>query len=123
MINKESSGYIFNSLLDGIIRTSLDLAANDVASVYEIDRAWMGITKMDVGPFGIMDIIGIDLIHHILKESTKWVFFLPQVRKIVDFLNPYMKKGWFGRKSKRGFYTYPDPAFEVVDFIEREIKD
>ena len=123
LIQKESNGYIFNAILDGILRSSLELAANDVASVYDIDRAWMGITKMDAGPFGVMDIIGIDLIYNILKKSTKWVFFLPQVRRAVNFLNPYIEKGWFGRKSNRGFYAYPDPAFEAADFIEKGVQE
>jgi 3-hydroxyacyl-CoA dehydrogenase len=76
-----------------------------------------------LGLFGVMDIIGIDLIYHILKKSTKWVFFRPQVRKIANFLNPYMEKGWFGRKRKQVFYAYPDPAFEAANFIEKRTRE
>lgn len=78
---------------------------------------------MDAGPFGVMDIIGIDLIDHILKKSTQWVFFLPQVRRAVNFLNLYMENAWFGRKRERGFYTYPNPVFEAADFIEKGVQE
>ena len=35
---------------------------NEVASVEDIDRAWMGVMHTLVGPFGIMDSIGIDTV-------------------------------------------------------------
>jgi 3-hydroxyacyl-CoA dehydrogenase len=41
------------------------LAADGKASVEDIDRAWMGVTKMPVGPFGMIHLVGVDLVYHI----------------------------------------------------------
>ena len=37
-----------------------------------------------------------------------------------DFLKSYVDKGWLGVKTGRGFYTYPDPAYQVPGFVSRE---
>ncbi len=55
----ESSGYIFNSMLSAFLGAASTLAANGIASIEDIDRSWMAISKMPVGPFGIMDGIGL----------------------------------------------------------------
>jgi len=110
-LGRENRGYIFNTILDAINRSALHLAAEDVASIQDIDRAWMGITKMNVGPFGIMDNIGIDLIYHIMKDSLN--------QKQLSFFQAYIENGWFGRKSNQGFYSYPNPEFSSPDFLKK----
>jgi 3-hydroxybutyryl-CoA dehydrogenase len=112
-LRRENRGYIFNTILDAINRSALRLAANDVASIQDIDRSWMGITKMNVGPFGIMDNIGIDLIYHIMKDSLD--------QKQLSFIQTFIENGWFGRKSNRGFYAYPNPQFNSPDFIKKRL--
>ena len=41
-------------------REALTLAANGIATVEDIDRAWMAITKMPIGLFGVLDMVGLD---------------------------------------------------------------
>jgi 3-hydroxybutyryl-CoA dehydrogenase len=59
-LQRESHNYIFNAMFSAVNREALTLAANGVATVEDIDRAWMGIMKMPVGPFGMMDLVGLD---------------------------------------------------------------
>jgi 3-hydroxyacyl-CoA dehydrogenase len=40
-----------------------------------------------------------------------------QLKRNADFVKPYVDRGWLGMKSGRGFYAYPDPAFQQQDFI------
>ena len=116
-LQRENHNYIFNAMFSAVSREALALAASGVATVEDIDRAWMGITKMPIGPFGMMDLVGLDTVWHIAHYWSKRAFFIPQFKKSADFVKPYVDRGWLGLKRGRGFYTYPHPAFERPDFI------
>jgi 3-hydroxyacyl-CoA dehydrogenase len=55
---KESHSYVFNTMFSAVNCEALMLAANGVATVEDIDRAWMGTMKMPIGQFGMMDPVG-----------------------------------------------------------------
>jgi 3-hydroxybutyryl-CoA dehydrogenase len=116
-IQKESAGYLFNAMFGAFLNTAVKLAADEVATPAEIDRAWMGVTKMTIGPFGALDLVGLDLVLEIMKSSTRWVSFLPQVRRVRNLLEEHVSKGNLGLKSGQGFYSYPHPAFEQPGFV------
>ena len=61
LVKKESSGYIFNSMLIALIGAAGALRTRDIASVHDIDRSWMGNFKMETGPFGILDSVGLGI--------------------------------------------------------------
>ncbi|MDM7999222.1 MAG: 3-hydroxyacyl-CoA dehydrogenase [Dehalococcoidia bacterium] len=105
VLKKEHPAYVFNYMLQALTRSAVDLVMNDVASVEDVDRAWIGVTKTVVGPFGMLDFIGLDLAWQI---SEKWAKSNsdPQQRARADFLRQYVDKGWLGVKSGRGFYHY-----------------
>jgi 3-hydroxybutyryl-CoA dehydrogenase len=105
VLGKEHPGYVFNTMLNALVGSALTLAVNGVASVEDIDKAWTGVTKMLVGPFGIMDAVGLDLAWHI-TDSIAQVTGDPQLQANADFIKQYVDKGWLGLKSGRGFYTY-----------------
>ena len=62
VLTKENNGYVFNNMLMALMDSALSMAASDVTSIHEIDRSWMGIMHTLVGPFGIMDSIGLDTV-------------------------------------------------------------
>jgi 3-hydroxybutyryl-CoA dehydrogenase len=117
LVRREHPSYVFNHMLDALVSSAMELAAEDVASIEEIDRAWMGVTKMPIGPFGILDLVGIDLAYEITVQKTKWVSFLPRARRFIKFLKEKVDQGHLGLKSGAGFYNYPNPAFEQPDFL------
>jgi 3-hydroxybutyryl-CoA dehydrogenase len=96
-------------MLNALLGSALTLAVNDIASVEEIDRAWMGVTKMIVGPFGILDVVGLDLAWQINESGVKLTGD-KQLQANADFLKQYIDKGWLGAKSGRGFYSYTAPT-------------
>ena len=116
LCKKESHGYVFNAMLNAVNRAALTLAANGVASVEDIDRAWIGVMKMPVGPFGILDHVGLQTAWDITKH---WAEELrdPQLQANADFLKRYIDQGRLVVKSGRGFYTYPNPAYEQPGFL------
>ena len=72
---------------------------------------------MPIGPFGLMDLVGLDTVWHIAHYWARRVFFMRQLKKSADFVKSYVDRGWLGVKSRRGFYIYPNPAFQHPDFI------
>jgi 3-hydroxybutyryl-CoA dehydrogenase len=118
LLKKEKSGFIAGSISSAGIGEALNLAVNGFASVEDVDRAWMGVTKMPIGPFGMLDDNGLDTVWHIINSAAKKYFFLRQLRRNANFLKEYVDRGKLGVKSGQGFYTYPDPAFRRPGFVE-----
>ena len=119
---KESSGYVYNAMLSALNRAALTLAAEGVAEVADVDRAWMGIMKMPIGPFGIMDAVGLDTVWKI-TDFWAGVTGDPQLRANATFLQSYLDEGRLGLKSSRGFYDYPNPAFGQSGFLAGNVAD
>ncbi len=116
---KENYGYVFNAMLNALNGAALTLAANGIAAVRDIDRAWIGIMKMPIGPLGILDRVGLDTAWEITEYWAK-VLGDQQLQKNADYLKEYVDKGYVGVKSGRGFYTYPDPAYQQPGFLTGE---
>ncbi len=116
VLKKESYGYVFNAMLNALNGAALTLAANNVASVEDIDRAWLAVMKTQIGPFGILDLVGLETAWHITQY---WATTLndAQLQKNADFLKSYIDRGRLGVKNGQGFYFYPNPAFQQPGFL------
>jgi 3-hydroxybutyryl-CoA dehydrogenase len=116
-LHREHNGYVFNSMYGALNTAAIALAQEGVASIEDIDRAWMHITKAPVGPLGALDAVGLDTTWTI---TDYWARRLgdKQLRANAAFLKAYVDRGDLGVKSGRGFYTYPDPAYARPGFIE-----
>ncbi len=117
VLQKENYGYVFNSMLGALNRAAISLAAKEVASIEDIDRAWMGVMKTRIGPMGILDVIGLKTAWDI---TAYWAKTLPdpELQTNADFLKQYVDRGWLGVKTGRGFYSYPEPAYQQPGFLE-----
>ena len=62
MVQKESTGFLFNRVWRAIKRETLHLVDEGVATVDDVDRAWMICMGMPIGPFGLMDMVGLDVV-------------------------------------------------------------
>jgi 3-hydroxybutyryl-CoA dehydrogenase len=116
-MRRESMGYVFNAIYTAMNRAAITLVANDVASVEDVDRAWMAIMKTPFGPFGALDDVGIDTAWHI-SEYWAGVTGDAQLRANADWLRGYVDSGRTGAKAGEGFYRYPDPAYAAPDFVQ-----
>jgi 3-hydroxybutyryl-CoA dehydrogenase len=116
-LRREYNGYVFNSMYAALNRAAITLAQQEVASIEDIDRAWMHVTKAPVGPLGALDAVGLDTAWTI---TDYWARQLgdEQLKANAAFLKAYVDRGELGVKSGRGFYTYPDPAYAQPGFIE-----
>lgn len=117
-IHKEQPGYIVNSLLMPLLSSALELWVNKISDIKTIDKTWMVATGAPMGPFGIMDVVGITTVYNINKiaaDSTKSPIKIKISKKLKK---EYVDKGKLGIVSGKGFYAYPDPAFEKKNFLK-----
>ncbi len=116
----EKFGYLFNSLFEPLMLAALKLAENGVASVEDIDRSWMGVTKSEEGLFGLMDKIGLEVIRDV-GNYRNFILSDPQVKRSIAYLQKLIDQGRLGIKSGRGFYSYPNPAYEQPGFLTQAL--
>jgi 3-hydroxybutyryl-CoA dehydrogenase len=116
-LRREHNGYVFNSMYSALNSAAITLAQQGVATIEDIDRSWMHITKAPVGPLGALDAVGLDTVWSI---TDYWARRLgdQQLQANAAFLRAYVDRGDLGVKSGRGFYTYPNPAYAQPGFIE-----
>jgi 3-hydroxybutyryl-CoA dehydrogenase len=91
-LRQETFGYVFNALYTAINREALTLVANGITSVEDVDRAWIGIMKMPIGPFGMLDGVGLDTAWHITDYWARQTGD-PQTRVNADFIRAYLDRG------------------------------
>lgn len=122
IIRKEHPGYLFNSMFMALTKSALSLASNEVASVEDIDRSWMGVSKMKIGPLGMLDLVGLDTA---MTISRHWGTVLNDPVNLANasFLAKYVEKGHLGMKTGKGFYEYPNPIFQDPRFLDPEGSD
>jgi len=114
-VKREIFGFCFNRVWRAVKREALHLWADGFVDYEDIDRAWMVFTGMPVGPFGMMDQVGLDVIHNTelsyFEESKD-----PQDQPPSDF-KAMVERGELGVKTGKGFYDYPSPAYKRPDFL------
>ena len=119
VLKKENHGYVFNAMLNALNEAAITLAANGIAAPHDIDRAWMGVMKMPLGPMGILDGVGLDTAWEI-TDYWAGVTRDPQLQANADYLKRhFVEQGKLGVKSGQGFYAYPNPAFSNPDFLPK----
>ncbi|MEN6474111.1 MAG: 3-hydroxyacyl-CoA dehydrogenase [Syntrophaceae bacterium] len=121
-LHRENYGYVFNVMLSNLFVSALTLASKDVASVQDIDRAWMGVMQTAIGPFGIMDQVGLSTVWHITDYWAKRSGDA-QSQTNADYLKQFVDKGHLGYKTSQGFYTYPNPAYGQPGFLSGKKED
>ena len=115
----EQPGLVINTMLMPLVFWSVMLAANGVASVEDIDRAWMKTNGASRGPFGVIDGIGIDTCLAVTRAAIR-PFRDKQLRRNAAFFESYVKQGRLGMSSLHGFYRYPYPKYKEPGFLRGE---
>ena len=120
VLKKEYPGYALNAMLGPVLGNALALLLDGVATRDQIDRAWMQGMRAAMGPFGMMDLFGLNII------NDSWVNRELDARSrrlkpgVLDLLRPYIEQDHLGMKSGKGFYNYPSPAYQGNKFLQQE---
>ena len=112
---REIQGFSLNRVWRAIKKESLNLWAEGYITPEDLDRAWMLEWGTPYGPFGLMDKVGLDIV-----EQIEYSYFRETNRE--DDLPPktlsnMVAQGYLGEKSGKGFYAYPNPAYESPDWL------
>ena len=116
VVKKESTGFIFNRVWRAVKRECLHLVDDGVASYEDVDRAWMSYYGTKMGPFGLMDKVGLDVVRDI--ENVYYGESRDPRDAPPRLLLEKVEKGELGVKTGQGFYSYPNPAFLDPKFLE-----
>lgn len=100
----EAPGFVVNRLLIPMINEAIGIYSEGIASAEDIDKAMTLGANHPMGPLALGDLIGLDVCLNIMdvlyKETGDSKY------RANTLLRKYVRVGWLGRKSKKGFYTY-----------------
>ncbi len=115
-IYKEQPGHLLNSMLVPFLISALDLWVNEISDPHTVDKAWMKSFGSPKGPFAILDIIGINTVYNVAKLHADTN---PLMARLMDRLKTeFIEPGHLGMPTGKGFYNYPNPAYESATFLK-----
>jgi 3-hydroxybutyryl-CoA dehydrogenase len=102
---KDTPGFVVNHAGRAYVPESLRILSEGVADFTTIDSILVDAAGFRLGPFGLMDLVGLDVSHAVMKSMYQQYFEEPKYRP--SFLaEPRVAAGLLGRKTGRGWYSY-----------------
>ena len=103
----DKTGFIVNRLLVPYMLDAIRAYEEGVGSIPDIDNAMKLGCGYPMGPFTLLDFVGLDTTYYI----TQVMFDEFKERRFASppLLKRLVMAGWYGRKTGKGFYDYTDP--------------
>jgi 3-hydroxybutyryl-CoA dehydrogenase len=101
---QDRAGFIVNALLFPYLNNAVRMWEQGTASMDDIDTAMMGGCNFPMGPFALLDLVGLDTSLAIL--DALYAEFRDPNYAAAPVLRRMVAAGHLGRKTKRGFRTY-----------------
>jgi len=115
-VRGESKGFIINRIWRAVKRESLRVVDEGVADPEDVDRLWMLFFQTEHPPFGIMDMVGLDVVEDI--EASYQAVSEDPTDVPSSILRQKVQAGELGEKTGQGFYRHPGPAYQQRDFLK-----
>jgi len=117
-LHKEQPGYILNSLLVPFLSAATNLLINEVSDIETIDKTWMIATGAPIGPFAILDIVGITTAYNINQMAAQKTNDPLKIKTVEYLKQHFIDQNKLGVATGEGFYKYPNPAYKDKDFLK-----
>ncbi len=104
VVVEDRAGFIVNALLFPYLNNAVRLSENGTASMESIDTAMQGGCGFPMGPFALLDLVGLDTSLSIL--DALYAEFRDPNYAAMPTLRRKVAAGQLGRKSGQGFYSY-----------------
>jgi 3-hydroxybutyryl-CoA dehydrogenase len=102
---QDTPGFVVNHAGRAFVPEALRVLSEGIADFATIDRILVDAAGFRLGPFGLMDLVGLDVAHAVMKSMYAQYFDEPKYRP--SFLaEPRVAAGLLGRKTGRGWYAY-----------------
>jgi 3-hydroxybutyryl-CoA dehydrogenase len=118
VVRGDSKGFIINRVWRAVKRESLRVVDEGHADPADVDRLWMLFFGTPYGPFGIMDMVGLDVVADIETSYQKVTADPTDTPSPV--LHQKVGEGNLGEKSGRGFYMHPEPEYTEPGWLTGE---
>jgi len=99
----DAPGFVANRILIPMLNEAVRTLYRGIASVESIDNVMKLGCNHPMGPLALADLIGLDTVLSIMETLHE---NLGEAYRPCPLLRKYVKAGWLGRKSGRGFYKY-----------------
>lgn len=100
----EAPGFVVNRILVPMINEAVGILAEGLASPQDIDAAMKLGANHPMGPLTLADMIGLDVCLAVMDVFHQE--FGDSKYRTHPLLRKYVRAGWLGRKSGKGFYDY-----------------
>lgn len=104
VVVKDFPGFVSNRILMPMINEAIYTLYEGIATVEDIDTSMKLGMNHPMGPLTLADFIGLDTCLYIMEVLHEG--FADSKYRPCPLLRQYVKAGWLGKKSGRGFYTY-----------------
>jgi 3-hydroxybutyryl-CoA dehydrogenase len=104
VVKRECLGFVFNRVWHTVKKECLKIWDGGYADIETVDKAWQIFTGMPMGPFQLMDGVGLDVILDV--ENSYYNESGNESDKPPKKLKELVEQGDLGLKSGKGFYTY-----------------
>jgi 3-hydroxybutyryl-CoA dehydrogenase len=113
VIAKDIPGFIVNRIARPYYGEGLRIVEENIATVEQVDDAMKTIGNFKMGPFELMDLIGVDVNFSVTKTVYNEYFYDPKYKP--SLLQQRMSEAKLhGRKTGKGFYDYSEGAEKLV---------
>ena len=120
VIAKDVPGFIVNRIARPFYGEALRIAEENIATPEQIDDAMRTLGNFKMGPFELMDLIGIDVNFSVTKTVYADYFYDPKYKP--SLLQQRMSEAKLhGRKTGKGFYDYSESAQKPAPEKDEEL--